>query len=89
MFGKRLHELTKDDIERLVAEAVQEDGEIEFKETLPARKGRDAWLDGGDRIGERARNEIIEEVIRSAAEIRSQWKAEKNSFPHFKGFGSH
>jgi len=63
LFGKRLHEITKDDIERLVAEAVQEDGEIEFKETLPARKGRDAWLDGGDRIGDRARNEIIEEVI--------------------------
>ncbi len=63
MFGKRLHEITKDDIERLVAEAVQEDGEIEFKETLPARDGRDAWLDGGNRIGDRARNKILEEVI--------------------------
>ncbi len=63
VFGKRLHEITKDDIERLVAEAVQEDGEIEFKETLPARDGRDAWLDGGNRIGDRARNKILEEVI--------------------------
>ena len=46
-----------------MAEAVQEDGEIEFKETLPARDGRDAWLDGGNRIGDRARNKILEEVI--------------------------
>ncbi len=63
MFGKRPSELVKADIQRLVAEKVQEGTEIEFKETLPAKKGVDPWLEGTQRIGEYARDQLLEEVI--------------------------
>ena len=64
MFGKRPSELSKTEIERLIQEAIQEDTGIELKETLPAKgRDRDPWVSGGERIGDRARNEIIEEVI--------------------------
>ena len=53
-----------DDIRALISEQVPEGVQIEFKESLPAGKGKsDAWLTGGDGIGERARNEILEEVV--------------------------
>ncbi len=52
------------DIQALVAENVPESAQIEFKESLPAGKGRtDAWLTGGSRIGDYARNRILEEVV--------------------------
>ncbi len=52
------------DIQALVAENVPESAQIEFKESLPAGKGRtDAWLNGGSRIGDYARNRILEEVV--------------------------
>ncbi len=64
MFGKRPSELSRSDIERLVQEAVQEGAEIELKETLPAKGADiDPWFSGGERIGDRARNEILEEII--------------------------
>jgi len=64
LFQKHISDLNKDDIQRIVDTAVQEDAEVEFKETLPAKKGRkDSWMDGGDNIGNRARNEILEEII--------------------------
>ncbi len=52
------------DIQALVAENVPESAQIEFKESLPVGKGStDAWLNGGSRIGEYARNRILEEVV--------------------------
>lgn len=64
MFGKRLSELKTADIERLIKEEVQEGTEIEFKEALPAQRGkRDPWLEGGGRVGDFARNKILEEII--------------------------
>ena len=64
LFSKRLTELTKEDIEQIIAEAVQEGSQIEFKAMLPAKAGsQDPWLKSGARIGDRARNEIVEEVI--------------------------
>lgn len=53
-----------DDIQALISDQVPEGAQIEFKESLPAGKGKsDAWLTGGDGIGDRARNEILEEVV--------------------------
>lgn len=63
MFAKPIANLTRDDIERVATESVLEGPEVEFKETLPANKGRDKWIEGGDGIGDKARNEILEEVI--------------------------
>lgn len=63
MFSKLISELTATDIEQVVKDAVQEGQEVEFKETLPAKDGKDGWLSGADRLGDRARNEIVEGVI--------------------------
>ena len=53
-----------DDIQALIAENVPESAQIEFKESLPAGKGKaDAWLTGGSGIGDYARNRILEEVV--------------------------
>ena len=53
------------DIQALIAESVPESAQIEFKETLPAKGSGDPdpWMQGDGRIGERARNEILEEVV--------------------------
>src|SRR5437879_5293881 len=63
MFAKRLNELTGADIQEVVASEVQEGGEVEFKESLPAKSGTDAWLKDQQHIGDKARNELLEEVI--------------------------
>jgi hypothetical protein len=64
VFGKRIGELTAGDIDRLWQDVVPEGAEVELKETLPTNKGRvDPWFNGGDSIGEKARNELLEEVI--------------------------
>ncbi len=52
------------DIQALIDESVPESAQIEFKESLPAGKGRtDAWLNGGSGIGSHARDRILEEVV--------------------------
>src|SRR5438876_302416 len=63
MFSKRLHELTAADVQAVVAGQVQEGGEVEFKQTLPSKSGDDPWLRDQQQIGDRARNELIAEVI--------------------------
>ena len=53
------------DIQALVAENAQESAQIEFKAGLPAKGSGDPdpWMQGDGRIGDRARNEILEEVV--------------------------
>ena len=53
------------DIQALVAESVPESAQIEFKAGLPAKGSGDPdpWMQGDGRIGDRARNEILEEVV--------------------------
>ena len=64
ILSKPLDEIGLDDIRALISGKVPEGTQIEFKESLPAGKGRsDPWLTGGSEIGERARNEILEEVV--------------------------
>lgn len=63
MFGKRINELDVSDIQCLIDEGVPESAEVEFKKTLPANKGEDPWLSGEGKIGDKARNEILEEVV--------------------------
>ena len=51
-------------IESLIASKVPEGEQIEFKEGLPAKSGeKDPWMSGGNRIGDRAKNAILEEVV--------------------------
>jgi hypothetical protein len=63
VFQKSLSELNHTDIQGAVDAAVQEGSDVEFKEALPARSGDDPWLGGGNHIGDRARNEILAEII--------------------------
>ena len=53
------------DIQALVAENVPESAQMEFKAGLPAKGSGDPdpWMQGDGRIGDRARNEILEEVV--------------------------
>lgn len=39
MFQKRIDELNHADIQRVIADQVQEGSEVEFKEALPAKDG--------------------------------------------------
>lgn len=64
MFGKRLTELTLQDIERVIAEELQEGTELEFKAGLPAKgKESDPWMSGKDTVSDYARNRLVEEII--------------------------
>ena len=57
--------LVAGDIQALIDESVPEGAQIEFKESLPARGSGDPdpWMQDDGRIGDRARNEILEEVV--------------------------
>lgn len=63
MFQKRINELNHADIQRVIADQVQEGSEVEFKEALPAKDGADPWAAGQERISDRARNEVVAEII--------------------------
>lgn len=63
IFGKPFKLLDLDDIKRLITEQVPEDNGIEYKEELPANKVTDPWIQGENKIGEKARNEILEEIV--------------------------
>jgi predicted HTH transcriptional regulator len=63
MFSKRLQELTRDDIDQVISNKVQESDQVEFKEALSGKHGADGWHTGADRIGDRARNQIVSEIV--------------------------
>ena len=63
MFSKRLQDLTAADVQGVVTSQLQEDAEVEFKETLPAKTGEDRWIKDQQQIGDYARNELLAEVI--------------------------
>ena len=51
-------------IKSLIASKVPEGEQIEFKEGLPAKNGeKNPWMSGGNKIGDRAKNAILEEVV--------------------------
>lgn len=63
MFTKKLTDLTKTDIENIIAEGVQEGSQVEFKSALPDNRGEHPWYADGNEIGDKARNKITEELI--------------------------
>ena len=62
---KLADQIDLDDIQALIAENVPESAQIEFKKSLPAKGSGDPdpWMQGDGRVGDRARNEILEEVV--------------------------
>ena len=63
MFNKSLSELVHADLIHLIDEKIIEGINIEFKETLPSKTDKDPWIDGKDKIGDYARNQLLEEII--------------------------
>lgn len=52
------------DVQALIDSEVPEGEQIEFKEALPAEKGKtDPWMDGKNGIGNYARDSILEEAV--------------------------
>ena len=50
-------------IKSFVDSKVPEGEQVEFKQSLPAKDGKfDPWMSGEDKIGDRAKKEILEEV---------------------------
>ena len=63
LLAKPLGQIAVRDFESLVELRVPENEQIEFKEALSARDGAaDAWTDGRNRIGDRAKNSLLKEV---------------------------
>lgn len=63
-FTKPLEQITSDDISALIHEKYPENEIVEFKERLPHKKRQaHPWYSGVADIGDRARNEILAEVI--------------------------
>ena len=64
IISKPAEQIGENDIEALIGMEVPEGEQIEFKETLPKRKNsQDPWILGENKIGEGARNEILEEAV--------------------------
>jgi len=64
IFSQNLDTINKSDIDQIIAEGVPENDQIEFKRSLPAnKKCLDSWETGENKIGDKARNEILEEIV--------------------------
>ena len=64
VLSKPADQIGIDDIKALIASEVPEGEQIEFKESLPAKKQTlDPWITGKDEIGDPAKNKILEEVV--------------------------
>ena len=64
VLSKPTDQIGIDDIKALIAFKVPEGEQIEFKESLPAKKQTlDPWITGKDEIGDPAKNKILEEVV--------------------------
>ena len=61
---KRPDQIDISDIEELITSGVPEGQHLEFKSTLPSNgKKPDPWFDGQNKIGDKARNELLEEAV--------------------------
>jgi hypothetical protein len=61
--NKPFVEITKEDVERLVADRMTESEELEFKRELPSKGGPSAWSLGSEKIEAFSRDRLLEEVI--------------------------
>jgi len=61
---KPLREITSEDVREFLERGFAEDDQLEFKQELPSKKGhRDPWMLGELRVGDYARNEILEGIV--------------------------
>ena len=60
---KTLEEVCANDLHDLITEHVRESIHMEYKSTLPGKKGPDPWMQGQNQIGDYAKNRILESVV--------------------------
>ena len=58
-----LKNLSKESLQELCREQIPEDEQLEFKQDLPSKSGRDPWYSSTDKIGAYARDKILAEVV--------------------------
>ena len=64
VLSKPTEQITAGDIQALIDSEVPEGEQIEFKEKPPSRDASgDPWMRGENRIGDRAKKELLEEVV--------------------------
>ena len=64
VLSKPADQISIGDIESLIDSQVPESEQIEFKESLPARRNStDPWIEGKNTIGNQAKDKILEEVV--------------------------
>ena len=64
VLSKPADQIGVSDLNELIDSEVPESDQIEFKETLSTKDGSpDRWITHRDRIGEKARNQILEETV--------------------------
>ncbi len=64
VLSKPSDQISIGDIESLIDSQVPESEQIEFKESLPAKKGNtDPWMEGKNTLGNPAKDKILEEVV--------------------------
>ncbi|MYB55660.1 MAG: ATP-binding protein [Gemmatimonadetes bacterium] len=64
VLSKPADQISISDIESLIDSQVPESEQIEFKESLPAKKNStDPWIEGNNTIGNQAKDKILEEVV--------------------------
>ena len=64
VLSKPADQIRISDIKSLIDSLVPESEQIEFKESLPARKNStDPWIEGNNTIGNQAKDKILEEVV--------------------------
>ena len=70
VLSKPTEQITAGDIQALIDSEVPEGEQIEFKEKPPSRDASgDPWMRGENRIGDRAKKELLEEVVAFAKRI--------------------
>ena len=64
ILSKPADQISVADLKELIDSQVPEGDQIEFKEALSTKDGSpDRWATGADKIGDRARNELLEEAV--------------------------
>jgi hypothetical protein len=65
IFSKPLETLTPTDVAELCEQAWPEGYQVEFKRSLPNKKGDDGhpWMSGSSDVGDRARDGILSEIV--------------------------
>ena len=63
LFTKAMNAITQEDIAQLITDKYPEGDNVEYKQTLSTSDGSpDRWIATGDGIGNKARNELLEEI---------------------------